>query len=371
MSAVVAVLLLVSCGGYKSPTTQTTATSLIKNRVLVTNGFGSVIRILDGDKDAISITQITTGSNPQLMLGIPGQIVVTFDAGDNGLSLIDPVKEEQVTRVGLPGASDSIALSPDGKFAYAAIRNAGAVAVVDIINRTVTSISGIPAARRLVLSKTGAKLLVFSDDSDAITVINTSDKTFKTATGFDRAYSGVFADDSKAYILSCGAECGGIASTGTVSAFDIANSVITGSVSVGGATVGLLDGANLYVAGSNFGAGTVDTLSASALTVTKSVAIADGLHSKMAITTGKLFVGSSNCTQTATAGCLSILDVAAQTAKIGPAQGSVSAILPVKNRTVVYTIEGGNLRIYDIASGNLQAKQLDLQGALTDMIGID
>ena len=43
--------------------------------------------------------------------------------------------------------------------------------------------------------------------------------------------------------------------------------------------------------------------------------------------------------------------------------GTRTSILPISNRSVVYVVEGGNLEIYDTATGKLQATQIDIVGA--------
>ena len=47
------------------------------------------------------------------------------------------------------------------------------------------------------------------------------------------------------------------------------------------------------------------------------------------------------------------------------ASNDVTAIVPIKGRTVVYAIEAGNLDVYD-GSDNF-TKTIDLQGLLSDM----
>ena len=57
----------------------------------------------------------------------------------------------------------------------------------------------VPRAHRLVLSHDGTKLLVFSDNSDSVTIIDTGSNTVQqTVTGFDRPVSGVFSNTTTA-----------------------------------------------------------------------------------------------------------------------------------------------------------------------------
>ncbi len=137
--------------------------------------------------------------------------------------------------------------------------------------------------------------------------------------GFARPVNAFFSSDSNtAYVLNCGPECGS-ANPASVAAFDIPSKTITSTVPVGGASVGLLNGTTLYVAGSPVPPGTTSTYDAvdvgnmTRLTA-NSVAIGDGFHTTMALATNnKLYIGANTCSNTTT-GCLSVVDVSANTA---------------------------------------------------------
>jgi hypothetical protein len=49
----------------------------------------------------------------------------------------------------------------------------------------------------------------------------------------------------------------------------------------------------------------------------------------------------------------------------------VSSILPITNRSVVYVIENGDLRIYDTTTDALQTQQLQIFGAVSVMAEAD
>ena len=310
------------------------------------------------------------------MVFSPGQFTMAYRRNDNIIAVMDNTNEVVVSSITLPGATESVVLSPDSKFAYAALRNSGQVAVIDIVNKTATVINNIPQARQLVMSHNGATLLVISDNSDSVTLVKTADKSTTTVTGFDRPYNAIFStDDSKAYVLSCGKECGGV--TAAVNVLDVAGLAVTGTAPVpGGATVGLLSNSTLYVAGNDFsvdpaGVGKVSTVDVGTLAVALKTTISNGTHTVMALTPdGKLYIGAKACTNT-TQGCLSIYNTAAGTAKVGTVAGDVTSILPIKDRKVVYTVEGGNLRIYDTTTDTLQTTQINIPGAVYDVKEID
>lgn len=384
-------LLLASCGGSSSSTTKKPVTSgdQFPNRVYVSNTFFGQINILDSAKDAATAFRVTGMVAPTKMVLSPGQYVLVFDSNSKALNFVDLDTESTTTSFTLNTDTDSMVLSSDGKFAYVALRNLSEVAFVDVVNKTIAAFPAVPAvpgtpaiipqARRLLLSKDGTKLLVFSDDSDSITIINTTDKTMVTVGGFDRAFTGLLSSDSnKVYILSCGPECGG--TVAKVSVLDLTTNTITVQNNVSGATVGLLDGTSLYVAGNAAGTGTLDVLDATTLVPSKTITIYPGLHTLMASpASGKVYVGAESCSGSVN-GCLSIVNISGGTVAPGedPADpqfasriaGGVTSILPITGRSVVYVIRGGNLRIVDSGTDKPQAKQIDIAGAVNTVIEV-
>jgi len=261
---------------------------------------------------------------------------------------------------------EDLVIAADGKMGYAAARNANSVTVIDTAKKSTSSIT-VPLPRRLVLNKAGSRLLVFSDDSNSLRVVDTAMKAATEVMGFDRPIYGVFSsDDSKAFILSCGAECGGTAAHVTV--LDMSSNTPGASVAVTAATVGLLDGQNLYVAGTTPVGGALDVVNTGTLTVSKSgVAISGGFHHAMALASNnKLFVAAVTCT-TGTQGCLTIFNTSAQTAVVDTFKGDVTGLQPIANRNVVYVTEGGELRIYDTGTDAEQSKQIDITGKAADV----
>jgi hypothetical protein len=227
-----------------------------------------------------------------------------------------------------------------------------------------------------VLSHNNNKLLVFNETLNQFEIVNTPDSTVQTVTGLDHPIYGVFsADDSKAYILNCGAECGG--TQASVVTVDMSSLAVSQPVNVDAATVGTADSNNLYVAGNNPatpGAGSVTVLPLSSLTAGKQIKIGDGFHQVISLFQGKVIVGARTCTT----GCLSIVDPNAGTAIIDtpaagqPQKGDVLAIAPITPRKVFYTAEGGELRIYDATTGKEEllntAPMIDVVGKVTSIL---
>ncbi|MEO8725532.1 MAG: hypothetical protein ABI383_05360, partial [Acidobacteriaceae bacterium] len=250
----------------------------------------------------------------------------------------------------------------------------------DIATAKITASPAVGNARRLVLAPDNSKVLAFTPSRAGFVLLKTADNSVQTVPGFTSAIYGVFSSDSsKAYILSCSAECG--ASTpATVTLVDLsgATPVVGASVTVPAATVGVLDSTgNLYVAGSPTvgpAGGALTVINAAAMTISKTVPIGDGNHTLMVLApNGKLYIGAQTCTDqvgsSTPTGCFTIYDVSAGTATIDIARGDVAAIQPVtaKNRNVVYTSIGGQFIIFDGGTDMPQATQIPLTGQITDV----
>ncbi len=400
-TAALGVLTACSTGGSSnsgsSGNTPKVRPSGIKTRAFVTNGFQNQIEIVNAANDTLRtllstdangntvttvVDKITSGTFPTKMVLSPDKkFTVVFAQATNVIVIISNDYESITGSFQLPDYTDSFVAAPDNRTLFVAVPNApvsgqpsGVVDYLDMTTSALTDTVAVPRAHRIVLSHSGTKLLVFADGTDQMWVVDSAAKTATAVSGFDRPVDGVFsADDSKAFILSCGPECGGTAAKVTV--LDMATNTAGASVPVSAATVGLLDSSgNLYVAGTAAdGTGRLDVVNTTSLAVSKSgVAISDGYHGLMALTSnGKLFVGSRTCTGT-TQGCLSIYDTAAQSVVSSPAGGGdVTGIQPIDNRKVVYVIEGGELVIYDSNTDQPQATQIDIVGKAGDVKLVD
>jgi hypothetical protein len=361
------VLFSAACGGGNSSTSTTTTTTNngVKKRAFLLNQFFSRIDIIDAEKDLFTGATITVDSQPQIMLVLSNKQTLVYSSSNNGIALVDNALETNAGSFkALPGATESIVVTPDNKFAYAAIPSTGKIAILDLVAKTDPTVipsdtTNIPGVRRLVMSKNGSTILAFSDNSDSVTFIDTANSNaITTKAGFDRPYTAVFSsDDSKAFVLNCGRECGGT-SAGIVPV-DISTKLLNNTVALPAATIAVSDGTNLYVAGTdvvaNVGRVSIVNLSSLAATPVAS-SISDGLHTSMAVASnGKVYIGSKACSNSA-GNCLSVLDTTKQPATASkivgivpgnPAFGDVQAITPIKSRNVVYVIQNGVLQVYD------------------------
>jgi hypothetical protein len=384
VSAAAAMLFFAGCGGGSSSSSSnnTAPTSGIKKRALVTDSFQSSIYIVNADTDKFLGNTVSTATGPTLMALFPDKLhTVIVTSSGSVLQVLDNKTETTTLGFGLASPTQSIAVAPDNKTVYAALRNEsfagqlpGAIEIGDITTTSGTTITvQVPQVRRIVLGHNGAKLLAFSDNSDKVAVMDTATKAVTYISGFDRPVNAVFSsDDTTAYILSCGAECGG--STAKVNALNMSNNTVGPDVLVSGATVGLLDSGNLYVAGSPNGVGKLDVISTSTMTVAKSgVAIANGYHTLMALAGGELFVGATGCGNVSS-GCLSVVNPTnGSVVNSAAGTGDVTGMQPIDGRTVVYVIEGGELVIWDTTTVAPlpAANQVDVVGQAYDVRLLD
>ena len=395
-------MVLAGCNSYTAPGT-TVTTSGVTTRAFVSNaGFSSPnfpasdLQMVNFKTDKLLTQTISLAGNPQQMVVSSNRAtVMVFDAGVNQISLVDTKTETATPPIPLPDAAASMVILPNNTVGYVAMRNApaapsaGLVVTVDIVKNQLSVAFAVPRARRLAVSHNGNTLLVFSDGSNIVSVINTTNNTFSIVNGggiLDQPVNAVFsADDSTAYILSCGPECGGTAAS--VTPLNVGTMTLgTPFLVPGGATVGFLNNSTLYVAGScatcggpPFGRLTV--LSTPALAITASVSISDGYHDRIEMTgNNKLYIGATNaafsngststCTN-ATQGCLSMFNMNGNTAVISGPLGPVTGIAPIAGRNVVYVCEGGELIIYDDGADAPQATQIDIVGQAWDVKQID
>jgi hypothetical protein len=322
----------------------------------------------------------------------PGrEITIVLNTANNQISVITNSNEKvNANTVQLPDTTESM-IAQNASLGYAAFRNAGGgqVLVLDLANIAVLNTLAVTRAHRMVMNPAGTKVLVFSDsyactgNGTALTVMDltVSPPALTTVCGFNEAVWGVFSSDSTtAYIMNCGPECGA-SGTASVAVLNMTSATVTSTTPLtnAGATVGFLNGTNLYVAGTlngTPGAGTLTTLNVSSGVPVPStpVHISDGYHSLMVLgANNKLFTGSSlNCTNSGLAGCLSIFDASAGTAIIDTPKGMVSSMVPIAGRNAVYVIEGGVLRVYDTTTSQESViSTVNITGQVVDVKAVD
>ena len=358
---------------------------------------------MDTQNDTTPYTAEMTNSAGQIVPGVPVTVSVAnsvtwevvsndrsetlvYDPTTNDVYVIDNSTEAVTTNVTLAGPANMGLLSPDGTTAYIPVATApiagaraGGIQVYSITNQAISTTYPVASASFAALSPNGQYLLVFANNSDSVFLINLTASTVAAVEipGFSRPVNAFFSTDSNtAYVLNCGWECGDPSpGPASVAQLNIPSQTITATVPVGGASVGLLNGSTLYVAGTSYTAGpTFDSVNVTNMTrnTANSVAITDGLHTTMALSmNNKLYIGAISCSNT-TAGCLSVVNVANSTADPPlPPKGAVTGMLAISNRNVVYVIEGGYQIIYDTTTDTQQQTQVIFHGALSDIVQVD
>ena len=391
-------VVLAGCGGYNAPSA-TANTSHIAKRVFLSNESVNALDLIDASIDQFStFTNSTTGqisnftipltAGPTSMLETADKkTILVYLSVTKALSIVDTTTESQVGSVVFPDSVTSLAMAADGTKAYAAIPTAacsgsaitGAVEVISVSTAKITACVPVAAARSLVLSHDGKTLLVFVQDTNtAIFVDSTSlaaTAIDPTGTVLDRPASAVFAaDDSTAYIMSCGAECGGVQAA--VVPWARSTNALGTPAPVPAAREALLDSGNLFIAGSDpILGGRLTVLSTGSLSVTKGpFAISDGVHDTELLYKDQLFIGARACADTVH-GCLSIYDTASgkiafsavsPNSNTAPGGDDVTGMEAIPGRSAVYVCEGGALRIYDTTTDALQSKQITIPGNIVD-----
>lgn len=434
--AVGASVNFISCGGSsKAPTV-----SGLPNRVLAAQGvstansFGGLV-IVNGHNDTLPrLAPISAGSFPGLMAVTPGRnIAAAFDSGSNTVYAVNTAKESGLGSVRLPGPTFSMVLPTADAIGYAAVPSAsfngysfvGAVAIMNFSTNSINAAIAVSKAQTVVSNSTGTQLLVFSNDSDSITVLSPSvaappvdtsclatspnppPNAVCTIVPQPMGSRPVYAIESgnSAYIFNCGYECSGTAGGGpptqpNIAVLDLNTLTITNTINVNGATWGFLNGTTLYVAGKGTPTGplcssltnpinpktaatycgTLDIVNLTTMTdpfynsPANEIAIPDGYHNRMDLSVnGQLFVGSHDCINIGNAnspaggevrGCLAIYNTNNNSLIIPPDNGNVDGLQSFSTRDIEYVAEGGNLRVYDTTRDILLINDFLPQGTI-------
>jgi hypothetical protein len=409
---VIAVPGLVSCNSsltIKKPPSGLTERVLASQSASSPTAFAGLV-ILNGQIDTVGRGGISAGSSPGLMAISPERAtLLAFDSVTNRVDVVNTVKETLTGSIQLPGATTSMVL-PQSTLGFAAVPSAilngsppGAVVEMNLTSGAVTATISVPNAQTVIANSTGTQLLVFSSDSNAVTIVspgslNTGNPVTATVPGFDRPAYGFF-NGSSAYILNCGAECGGTQASVQVLNLGTTPPSAGTLVPVDGATIGFLSGSTLYVAGNSPSnsqctgettaattCGRLDIVDLGSMTVTGSAVITDGYHDRIDMgLNGQLFVGSHTCTNIGNVnnvtgevrGCLSIYNTLNGSVVIPADNGDVTGLQSFSTRYVEYVAQGGNLRVYDTTTDKLLENSfiptgtITVTGVITDVKAID
>lgn len=410
---------LISCGrgsAAKNPPTPSNVTErvFVSQSASTPTASGGLI-VVNGYDDTLTRKEISAGTAPGLMALDPGHAVaLAFDSVTNKVEIVNTAKETNTNAIQLPGPTISM-VEPTSSVAFAAVPNVvlngsspGAVVEMNLTNGGITATIGVPGAQTVVSNPTGTQVLAFSNDSDSVTIVspslvNSGSPVTATVPGFDRPVYAVYSSDgSTAYILNCGAQCGGTQASVQLMNFGTTPPTPGALVDVDAATVAYLSGTTLYVAGTSPSTsdntctgettaaticGRVDVVNLSSMTVTGRAVITDGYHNRIDLgQDGQLFIGSHTCTNIGNVndpsgevrGCLSIYNTANGSVVIPPDNGDVTGLQSFSQRLVEYVAEGGYLRVYDTQTDTLLENvqyiptgTIVITGIVTDVKAID
>jgi len=411
---------------YKFPTStfanRPVPPSLLAERVMVavsTNGASGSLPILDALRDIRNNIQNTktfsisgtVGAFPTPILTFPAELRgYVYSSVGGTVALVNYSTEAATAPTGVgpyPGAT-SIAIPPTFGHVYAALPVSGQLVISDSTSTAGTYVLNIPNVYQVAVNTGDTVVLAMVRNNDTVyrvVKLNTNQyptstvaiaatgaidceplnipvycavpvNTGSNATAFDRPVGVYFSlDGTAAYVLNCGAECGGTTSSVTflqqgalnVNNFTIgipnANSFTANVPVPGGVTAALSDGTTLYVSGQQLQpdglwAGNLSTISLAkaaaspATAVTGKYSISDGTHTKMLFADDNtLWIGSQACatgerahqaslgvlTQAANFNCLTGVELPSGTTPLTPfivpavTQGSNPVPVPFPN----------------------------------------
>ena len=466
-----AAVFLTACGQdiYKVPefnfAGRPTPPSGLQQRVLVSvtsNGSNGSLIILDGLRDIRNNVQNTvqgfsisgfSGGSPTQILSFPEELrgYIYTSVSPYSISVVNYGTEASVGSVsGVTGASSQVALAPDFIRIYSAEEQNGQLLVVDQ-SSGITYYLNLPNVYRVSVNRGDTVALAMVRNSNALYRIVKLNQNSLAPPGaidcepnilpvycvlpvpgtFDRPYDVVYSlDGSNAFILNCGAECGGgsnggssvsLIPQGLLQINTIPTSlpyppVVTSTVSIpGGVTAGLQDSTNLYLAGQQLQpdglyAGNLTLLNLATLTPSAPISISDGLHTKMIFADeglpsvgNTLWIGSQFCAtgEHAARGqnynCLTrvvLNGTNSPPANIVPAiaanangvqsvpfpnednnllyYGSLTGICWVQNLGKVYTAYGGQVHAFNTSDGSeINNTNITVQGTALDVAYMD
>jgi hypothetical protein len=406
----------VSCGNSSrtGPPSGLTTRAFASQSVASPGAFPGLL-IINAQYDILARARaISAGGSPGLMAISPDRSnLLVFDSSTNSVQVVNTTTESSNGSIPVGGPTTSMVDLASGG-GYVAVPSApmnagvppGAIVVLSLSSGGTAATISVPSAQTVVSNPAGTELLVFSNDSDAVTVmspllVNTGNPVTTTVPGFDRPVYAVFsADGSTAYVMNCGPECASGTASPSVQTLNMATLTVGPQIPVDGATIGWLSGSTLYVAGmspSNNSCtgettqvttcGRLDIIDLGSMTVTGSAVITDGYHDRIDMSVnGQLFIGSKTCTNIGNVyapvgevrGCLSIYNTTNGTVVIPPDNGDVTGLQSFTSRYVEYVAEGGNLRVYDTlidalipANDYIETGTIITPGQITDVKAVD
>jgi hypothetical protein len=399
----------------------------------------------------INVTFSISGASVSVPLTIQNmpeeQSGAVYNSGDGSLSIINYSTEKQSTSIaGSPAAS--IFISRNQNYVISADQTAHYLVIQDrVIGRTIPL--NLPGVYRVSFNPSGTLGLAFVQNSNtAYTLVHLTltpssqyngqsqqlyfQNYFATngtwppnsfglpaqdcepqnlpvycvfpisagTASFDRPVKALFSPDgTSVYILNCGPECGGKASSITTIPITTSslNNAALGPAGInlqananypipGGATNAIGTGTTLYVAGQSvqpdgFLAGNLTVFSFTNNQILGTYSIADGAHNKMLFADDStLFIGSVQCQSgeryhldpSSGSGCLTMFNTSTNTVGLDTYKGDLTGIADVEGLHKIYVAEGGQIYIYRTTDfSELDNSNVTIVGTAADVAYMD
>ncbi len=407
-------------------------TTHLLHRSLVSNYGNGALDIVDATQNRVTGFAFKVGTQPTYLQPSPdGTLTLVNDTGSNTLSSFNNLQETVKATIQLGGFTESFVTTNNNKSGFAAVPNysngnfnvPGAIVRFNPTDGTLNTAVPFPNVRILALDPAEKHLLAFTDaDDDAHWVdLTTLDPATQLPVisvlalppgTLSRPVAAFFSSDGNtAFILSCGTECGG-PTQATVTKIDVTNAAAPFVVNqwlVNGARIGLIDltANKLYVAGSmttlfsndcpfadlgtpacsgNLGENNVQDGWFTVIDLTAGMAstplrIGNGVKRWIRNINGSFWVASLHC---GVENCVTLVNSTATSASLtnricvdsshgnvescGSATGVSLAAIKGDSTDDVYTIEGGELFIYDQQGNPVKSEfTTDIRGEASDV----
>jgi hypothetical protein len=382
------------------------------------------------------------GSLPITIQSMPEeQLAAVYGSGDGGLSLVSYASEKAAGSVaGLNGLSSSVFITRNQAFAFAASQSLHVVSVADRNSGASYALS-LPGVYRVSVNPGGSVALFFVQNSNYVYYpmkltaeqqaqyaggpsnwpkaavdcepqnlpgfcLYQAQDNSGTALTFDRPTKAVFsADGSTAYVLNCGPECGGTASSYTplpISPMIFINGQASGvlpsqdsltTVPIpGGASNALVSSSTMYVVGQElmpdgYWGGHLTVVDLASNTASPAVSISDGVPMGpsriIQADDNTLWVGMTKCTNGERAnnpstnpggfGCLTMYNTSTRSVTMLESYiGDLTGIAAVTGLHKIYVAQGGQVYIYSTVDGTAKNNQyVTVVGTAMDVAYMD
>jgi hypothetical protein len=445
--ALLGAIVLAGCSSNSDTTSQTSYNNgsgnqpfkpktHLNHRAIVSNYYAGALDVMDTTQDRLTAFSFPVGSEPTyLQLSPDATLTFVNNTASNSISTFDNFQETVRATIQLGGWTQSFVTSKSNEFGFAAVYNVsngnppslpGGIVGFNPTDGNLNPEIQFPYVRYLAMDTAEQHLLAFTQDAPVVTVngvtvtqddtanwvdLTTNDPatgvppyytlSLSTAGGsavqLSRPVAAFFsADNTKAYILSCGYECGGSSSASVteintasitpvtpLATGTLATATVVNQWAVNGARIGMIDTTanKLYVAGSNAtlidqGGNNVQNGYFTVIDLTTgptgtAIPIGNGVKRWIRNINGVYWIASLNC---GVESCVTLVNPAARTAaELANAYGDATGISLAVNSGEVYTIEGGELYIYTQKGTQIipQYYNTDIHGQGSDVLYID